>query len=86
MSHVFRLLIQGEEILRDQTLHTKLKEEDKEFVMDIKNGKYSYEELLSLAETKMLILEGLYITSKLPHSPDFNKANKLLVNIIENFY
>jgi predicted nucleotidyltransferase len=86
VGHVFRLLIQGEQILKEGTLNVRLKPDDKEFVLAIKNGKYNYDEVLLMAEQKMEGFEELYKTSKLPHSPDFNKANALLVETIEGFY
>ena len=86
VGHVFRLLIQGREILEDGTLHVMLKPEDKEFILAIKAGAYTYDHVLSLAELQMSKFDDLYKSSRLPHSPDFNKANTLLVNLIEDFY
>lgn len=86
VGHIFRLLIQGEEILKDQTLHVMLKPEDKEYVLAIKSGIYKYDEILDLVKVRMEGFEKLYETSTLPHSPNFNKANTLLINTIENFY
>ena len=86
VGHVFRLLIQGEQILQEGTLDVKLRPADKEFVLAIKEGKYNYDQVLAMAEKKMEGFEDLYKTSKLPHSPDFNKANNLLISIIEDFH
>jgi len=86
MSHVFRLLLQGEEILRDGTLSVRLKPEDREFVFDVKNGKYKYEELMGICDQYMLRFEDLYKVSTLPHSANFEKINGILVNTIKDFW
>jgi predicted nucleotidyltransferase len=86
IGHVFRLLKQGQEILLDKTLTVKLKPEDKEEILAIKAGKFTYDEIIDLASMRMAFFEELYERSTLPHSPDFNKANTLLVKTIEKFY
>jgi uncharacterized protein len=86
MGHVFRLLIQGEEIMQDQTLTVRLKPEDKEYVLSIKDGAYTYDEVLALALKRMEGFETLYTTSTLRHSPDFNKLNQLLIDTVEEFH
>lgn len=85
-SHIFRLLIQGEEILRHGELSVRMQPVDRDFCKAVKAGKYTYEEILQLAEDQNGRLDELYTTSTIPRDPDFNAINALLVSSIEDFY
>ena len=86
LGHVFRLLIQGEHILREGTLQTRLNDEDRKYIMEIKSGKYSYEELIATADNKMADFETYYNESKLPHSPDMATVNDTLKKVFHYHY
>ncbi len=84
MMHTFRLLHMAKEIASESTINVK--RSDRAFLLDIKKGKFEYDELVSWAEERKLELEELYATSNLPERPDLNRINDLLINIRERFY
>ena len=76
--HLVRLLNMGEEILTDGTVNVL--RPDVELLLDIRAGKWSYDELVKFAEEKdVLIRTQLYNTSPLPKMPDLHYAAKLLM-------
>lgn len=84
MMHTFRLLHMATEIASENTIYVK--RNDRDFLLDIKHGKYEYDQLVSWAEEKKLALEKLYKDSNLPERPDLERINKLLVEIRDTFY
>ena len=84
MMHTFRLLHMAKEIAFESTINVK--RSDRAFLLDIKKGKFEYDELVSWAEERKLELEELYISSNLPERPDLNKINEILISIREEFY
>jgi len=78
--HVVRLCRMGEEILRDGVVNVK--RPDAQELLDIRNGLWSYEDILDFAEQKdKLIRETLYKQSHLPKSVDVNLAAKVLMEV-----
>jgi uncharacterized protein len=86
IGHVFRLLIQGEEILSKGTLSVRLSPEDREFIFAIKNGAYPYDEIMSMTDSRVANMDTLYETSPLPHSVDVGAVNTWVVTILDNFF
>lgn len=86
LGHVFRLLLQGQEILNSGSLSVRLNKEQIEWIFAIKNGVYSYEELEEKIDIMMKEIEEDYKASTLRHTVNFNKINNLMVDIIEDFY
>lgn len=84
MMHTFRLLHMAKEIASENTINVK--RSDRTFLLDIKNGKFEYDELVDWAEERKLELKELYVNSNLPDRPDLNKINELLIKIRECFY
>ncbi|MBK7566987.1 MAG: nucleotidyltransferase domain-containing protein [Bacteroidetes bacterium] len=82
--HTFRLLIMAEEIAIQGEINVERK--DREFLLDIKSGKFEYDDLLAKAEVKKEALAKLFKESDLPDSPDENKINNLLLHIRTQFY
>jgi len=84
MMHTFRLLEIAEEI----ALHKKIfvRRKDKEELLKIKSGFYSYSELIEKTDAKLEKIEELYKKSDLPSEPDIEYAEKLLVAIRDQFY
>lgn len=54
-------------------------------VRDILNGKYTYEELVALAEKMEKELEPLYKSCTLQNKPNHKKANELLLKLSRKF-
>jgi hypothetical protein len=84
MMHTFRLLNMAEEIALQRRVIVN--RTDREFLLRIRAGQFSYEELMAQVEEKLAAIEVLYANSDLPEAPDSVKAEKLLVDLRENFY
>ena len=84
MMHTFRLLRMAKEIATENTIHVK--RPDREFLLDIKQGKYEYDELVSWATELKTDLEKLFADSNLPERPNLEKINELLIDIRTEFY
>ena len=84
MMHTFRLLRMAKEIATENTIHVK--RPDREFLLDVKHGKYEYDELVTWATELKTELETLYADSSLPERPNLETINKLLINIRSDFY
>ena len=77
-SHVARLIRMGEEILTEGIV--RVKRPDAKELLAIRNGEWSYAQLLDFAEGKdKLIRETLYKTSHLPKTVDQKLAAKVLM-------
>jgi predicted nucleotidyltransferase len=86
LGHTFRLLVQGEEILSKGTLSVRLSPENIEFIQSIKNGVYPYDELMEMADNRVIGLDKLYETTTLRNSADKKKISDVMVGIILDFY
>ena len=84
MMHTFRLLGMAEEIAKEKTIHVKRK--DRDFLLDVKHGKYEYDELVRWAEEKKVDLEELYAKSDLRDKPEIGIINDLLIELRSVFY
>jgi len=84
MMHTFRLLHMAKEIASKSTINVR--RPDREFLLDVKSGKFEYDELVSWAEERKFELEELYATSNLVEKPDLDKINELLISIRTKFY
>ena len=79
-SHMIRLLRMGVEMLRDGEVNVFRK--DAQELIDIKQGKWSLEQVQAEADKLFPEVEEAYRNSKLPESPDVEKINKLCVKIL----
>lgn len=84
MMHVFRLLLMAKEIAIEGKVNVY--RNDRDFLLDIKHGKYEYDELVEKAEALKNELPLLYANSALVGEPDLVLVNKLLAGIRENYY
>lgn len=84
MMHTFRLLHMAEEIAREGRVIVK--RPDREFLLKIRSGHFSYDELVEMAEVKTEELNELYHKSTLPEKPDEAVANQFLYEIRSSFY
>lgn len=78
-SHAVRLLTSVVEILETHDYHTYRPE--RELLLDIRNGKYTMEQVFEMLDNLETKVEELYVTSDLPYSCDYNKINNWLINI-----
>ncbi len=77
--HLVRLLLMGTEILQGKSVTTYRPE--KEFLLNIRNGKYTYNEIFEMVEE----LEEKFLYAKqnspLPKEPNYKKINELVIEI-----
>lgn len=84
MMHVFRLLLMAKEIAVEKKVNVL--RSDREFLLDIKQGKFEYDDLVKRAEQLKDELPDLYLRSELPETPELDKINDLLVQMREQIY
>lgn len=77
--HLIRLLKMGLEIVRDGEV--KVRRPDAAELLDIRNGKVSYPDLLKMAEELKASVNAALPKSPLPKEPDHNKAHNLLIRL-----
>ncbi|MDJ1501015.1 DNA polymerase beta superfamily protein [Xanthocytophaga agilis] len=84
MMHTIRLL----EMAEDIAVHKKIivRRPNREYLLQIRRGEYSYEELVALAEEKIQSIEMLFMTSDLPEQPDMSQVNELLILLRKQLY
>lgn len=78
MMHTFRLLMSGESKLRNGSPIVRFGGESVSFLMKVRSGSYSYEELIDLVEEKVSGLSEFRDKSDLPEAPDLEAIETLL--------
>lgn len=78
--HLIRLLLMGTEILSGKGINT-YRENDREYLLNIRNGKYSYEEIFSMVDKLQNEFEYAYKNTVLPEKPNIQKINELTIEI-----
>lgn len=84
MMHTIRLLTMCEEIGESGKINVR--REDRDFLLRIKKGEFQYEELVAIADSKIVSINQAYEKSNLPAHPDIKKLNQALVDIRKEFY
>lgn len=84
MMHVFRLLEMACEIGREQKINVK--RPNREFLLEIKSGKFEYDDLLKMAENLQLELEQSFENTTLLDTPNIQYINEIAYKIREEFY
>ena len=79
-SHLMRLLMSGYECLTEGELYVFRKDSD--FLKQVRDGMYTYDQVVEMANKKFELLELAYINSKLPNSVDLEEVNDLLKDIL----
>lgn len=80
-SHLIRLMMEGKELLLTGELQFPIK--DRSLLLDIRNGKYTLEEVIKMSEEFEKEIETLGIESKLPSKPRYDDINNLLISMVE---
>lgn len=83
MSHVFRLMTEGKELLLDGNITFPLP--NAEWITAIKQGLYSYEEVLEMAKNMGSEFETWYEESEIPNKPNRKQLKKLYFEVVEEF-
>jgi len=81
--HLVRLLTMCKEILLDGQMIVK--RPDAKFLLEIRNGKLSYDELVTWAENMDKEMDNWYEKSPLPKNPDIKKIGNLTMQLTEEF-
>lgn len=84
MMHTIRLLQVAEEIGRTGRL--QVRRPNREQLLQIKAGAFSYEELLQMAEVLQHKMTESYHVSTLPEAPDTTAVEKILVTMRQQLY
>jgi len=84
MMHVFRLLEMACEIGREQKINVK--RSNREFLLDIKSGKYEYDQLLEMSHKLQEDMEIAFDNSSLPDVPNRDYINDMTYRLREKFY
>jgi len=84
MMHTFRLLDMAEEIL--STGQVIVERPNRDELLAIKKGSWTYDELIEKAQEKMKSIETAHMISQLPEQPDRNEIEQILVGIREQLY
>lgn len=78
-SHIVRLGLQGVELLTTGKLSLPMQPKDRAFVLDIRNGVYSFDGVLKLIEKLELDLKEAYNRSSLREKPDYAKVEEFML-------
>jgi len=81
--NVIRLMEQGVELL--ETSYLSMPRPNAEYLKNIKRGKITYKEIVNLFNELLKKLEIARDNTKLPDEPQFEKADKLLINILKTY-
>jgi len=84
MMHTIRLLQSCEQIFKTNSLNIRVENRDE--LLDIKAGNWSYEAVMEKAEALISSIEYYHSVSTLPEFPDLEKTTKVLIEIRENLY
>ena len=84
MMHVFRLLEMAIEIAKERKVNVR--RPDRDFLLDVKAGKFEYEELLELADVDYNEMEHAFKCSSLPDRPDMAVIDELTYKLRDKFY
>jgi uncharacterized protein len=84
MMHTIRLLQSCEQIFKTNSLNIRVENRDE--LLAIKAGNWSYEAVMEKAETLIKSIEHYHSVSTLPDFPDLEKTTKILIEIRENLY
>ncbi|RMZ58699.1 nucleotidyltransferase [Chryseobacterium nematophagum] len=84
MMHTIRLLQSCEQIFKTNSLHIRV--ENREELLDIKAGNWSYENVMKKAEDLIQSIEYYHSISTLPDYPNSEKTTKILVEMRESLY
>lgn len=82
-SHLVRLYKQCIELLRTHKL--VVKRPDREELVAIRNGTWTYDELIEWAGNQDKVLDELYKSSTLKHQPNRKLINNCLIDILEEY-
>ena len=83
MMHCLRLMFSCESILRHGHPRVKFTGVDQTFLMDVRRGKFAYDDLMKIVDEKMKVLEELYGSSTVRHEVARADIDELFAELVE---
>jgi uncharacterized protein len=83
MMHCVRLMISSENILKYGEPLVRIEGETREYLMKIRHGEFTYEEIMRDVEEREIKLKKLYETSSIPEDVDMDKLNILFKKLMD---
>lgn len=83
MMHCMRLLYSGKNILSKGEPIIRFEGDQRQYLMDIRNGKYSYEQIMEVVQKEMKELEEVKNNSKIQWGPDIKEIDKIYKELME---
>ena len=80
--HLIRLLFTGTEILEGKGINT-YRENERELFLDIRNGKYSYNQVFEMVDEYEKRFKSAANNSSLPEEPNYKRVEELMIEIYE---
>ena len=84
MTHCVRLLMSGENILRNGEPTVRFEGEKLDYLMNIRRGELDYEDIMADVQKRMALLEALKEESTIPESVDNNEIERLYKHILNS--
>lgn len=84
--HMFRLINMCTEILNGEGVHIDRTDIDKDFLLDVRLGKYSYEEVVDMMNKASEKMEEAFKNTKLQDNVNVTDINNLLIDIRKKYY
>ena len=86
LSHCYRLMVQGMEIAQGKGLILDRRGIDADILLDIKNHKMTYDEIMALCESKKEEMEKAFLESTIPDLPPIDRLEEILLEIRSKHY
>ena len=86
MMHCVRLLTMGIEIAKTGKVNVDRTDIDRDFLLNIRLGNTTYDEIIKYAEAKQVELDEAMKTCTLPDKTDMEKVKELLIDIRSKYY
>lgn len=83
--HLVRLMRMAKEVLEGKGVRVK-RTDDRQELLDIRNGRWSYDELMNWFDIEDATLDTLYEKSTIPFGVDQTKIDKLTMDLIQEFH
>lgn len=84
--HLLRLLIECEWLLETGKLQFPLDQHERHFLLNVRNGQYSLEQVLEYADSIEKRVDAAYSKSKLPAHPRYDEIQFALMDIVKRFH
>lgn len=84
--HLFRLLIQGREILETGELYVDRTDIDADMLRAVRNGSLTYDELMERTEEMRAAIKEAEQNTTLPDKPSFDEINALCIEVIKRSF